>query len=122
MVGYEFRALPAPAEDKRRRQGREAMAELLSSMGRGGWEYVRTDMVPTEVKGMFGMRRRPMPFLIFRRTAPALAPVEPPQAHRVLPEVADAEVVTVRPRRVVPNGRGRRRLGTLLLGAPQRLA
>jgi hypothetical protein len=71
-------------------------------MGRGGWEYVRTDMVPTDVKSWFGTRKREMPFLVFRRAAPSTIPVPVPVKERVQETLAmPAEsVARVAPRRV----------------------
>ncbi len=95
MIGYEFRALAAPKGNVG-----ETVAEVISDMGRGGWEYVRTDMVPTDVKLWFGTRKREMPFLVFRRAAPSTVPVPARERVQETLEIPAETVARVAPRRV----------------------
>lgn len=79
MTRYEYKTVPAPRRPKKYRaikSGEEAFArtleEALNREGAEGWEYLRAESLPCDVKkGMFsGAREELHSVLIFRRALP----------------------------------------------------
>jgi len=75
-MSYEYKCVGAPERAKRVRGARtrtervaSAMEELINDEAVGGWEYLRTDLVPIEEKPNFFSRPQEVhrAVLIFRR-------------------------------------------------------
>lgn len=94
MTNYEYQVIPAPRKGKKARgvKGAEArfalaMQDVLNDAGAEGWDYVRTDTLPSEERsGLTGRTTVYQNVLVFRRAldthaeeadvaAPAVAPV-----------------------------------------------
>ncbi|MEM0987919.1 MAG: hypothetical protein AAGK00_03515 [Pseudomonadota bacterium] len=75
-MSYEYKCVAAP-EKARRHKGAKtrtdrvaaAMQELIAEESNGGWEYLRTDLIPVEEKASFFARPREVhrAVLVFRR-------------------------------------------------------
>lgn len=79
MTRFEYKTVPAPRRAKKYRQlkGTEecfarTLEEALNREGAEGWEYLRADSLPCDVKkGLFsGTREELHSVLIFRRALP----------------------------------------------------
>lgn len=94
MTNYEYQVIPAPRKGKKARgvKGAEArfalaMQDVLNDAGADGWDYVRTDTLPSEERsGLTGRTTVYQNVLVFRRAletpaeqadvaAPVVAPV-----------------------------------------------
>ncbi|WP_424940174.1 DUF4177 domain-containing protein [Aliiroseovarius sp. S253] len=75
MSSYEYQVIPAPRKGKKSRgvKGSEArfalaMQEALNEAGAEGWEYLRTDTLPSEERsGLTGRTTVYQNMLVFRR-------------------------------------------------------
>ncbi|MFN3612990.1 MAG: DUF4177 domain-containing protein [Rubrimonas sp.] len=100
MSAYVYKCLPAPRRVKKTREHRTpadafsaAMQAVLNAEAAEGWEYVRTDLAPMEVRqGLFGgTTETHQAVLVFRRAAGgqmASASMAPDLAVRATPEAA----------------------------------
>lgn len=84
MTKYEFRAVPCPQRAQRHQnmpKGADAFSETLTDaindLAGDGWDYVRTDAVTVQTRGLFRRRSESREFLVFRREARALIPARP---------------------------------------------
>ena len=85
---YEYKCIAAP-EKARRRKGAKtrtdrvalAIEEILQAECRGGWEYLRADLIPVEEKSGFFSRAQDVhrAILVFRRAVGGAAGVVVPQ-------------------------------------------
>lgn len=99
---YEYQVVAAPKKGEKLRGAKTpsdryaaALATIMNQMGRDGWEYVRSDALPSEERS--GWTKRTMVYhhvLVFRRalaeTAPAPIATMP---EGVTPVVGPARVV-----------------------------
>jgi hypothetical protein len=78
MSAYVYKCLPAPRRVKKTREHRTpadafsaAMQAVLNAEAAEGWEYVRTDLAPMEVRqGLFGgVTETHQAVLVFRKAA-----------------------------------------------------
>lgn len=75
MPRYEFRVIPAPrrgekAPGLRTTEDRFAnsLEQAMNEMGEDGWDYVRTDILPCEERGLTGKRTiTDQAMMVFRR-------------------------------------------------------
>lgn len=75
MSSYEYQVIPAPRKGKKARgvKGSEArfahaMQDVLNEAGSEGWEYLRTDTLPSEERsGLTGRTTVYQNMLVFRR-------------------------------------------------------
>lgn len=75
MSSYEYQVIPAPRKGKKARgvKGTEArfalaMQDVLNEAGADGWEYLRTDTLPSEERsGLTGRTTVYQNMLVFRR-------------------------------------------------------
>lgn len=75
MTSYEYQVIPAPRKGKKARgvKGTEArfalaMQEVLNEAAEDGWEYLRTDTLPSEERsGLTGRTTVYQNMLVFRR-------------------------------------------------------
>lgn len=102
MQRYEYRVVPAPLRAERVKGLRttaerfaHALAALMNSLGREGWEYVRADALPCEERtGLVSRATSTQHVLVFRRPLPeaaaaaAPAPAAAPAALRAGGETA----------------------------------
>ena len=97
MQRYEFKVIPAPRRGEKSREAKTtadrfalAMASLMNSLGREGWDYVRADTLPCDERsGLTGTKTTYQTLLVFRRplgdeppvglTAFTPRPAEPPR-------------------------------------------
>lgn len=81
MQRYEYNVVPAPRKGKKARgiKGAEArfahaLAECMNEMAADGWEYLRTDTLPSEERaGITGRATVFQNMLVFRRAVSAEA-------------------------------------------------
>lgn len=79
MQGYEYKVIPAPAQGEKARGVRStdermalALTQALNAAGREGWDYVRSESLPTEERSGLTKRRTVyVNLLVFRRALPA---------------------------------------------------
>lgn len=75
MTGYEYKVVPAPLKGEKARglkTGAEryahALSQLMNTLGRDGWDYVRADTLPSEERtGFTGRTTVYHNLLVFRR-------------------------------------------------------
>ena len=104
MQTHEYRTIPAPRRGVKARGAKSpedrfarAVEGEMNRMAREGWEFVRSDTLPCEVRqGWFGGRATTFQtLLVFRRpvAAPLAAPAAPPLAAAAppLPEFLRAD-------------------------------
>lgn len=103
MQRYEYKVLPAPIRGEKARgvkttEDRFALtlAGLLNAQARDGWEYLRTDTLPSEER--VGFTRRQTVFLnvlIFRRLAEVEDNTGPRLVLTAQPKAADAPRIQI---------------------------
>ncbi len=97
MPGYEYKVIPAPKKPGKVKGVRgtdlkfaAALAEIMNTLGRDGWEYQRTDTLPCEVRqGLTGRTTTFQNMLVFRRAIDE--PVEMSVRTPTRPDAAIAE-------------------------------
>lgn len=78
MPKYEYKVVPAPLKGQRAKgvKGAEArfahaLETIMNDYGSDGWEYVRTDTLPSEERsGLTGTKTQYRNMLVFRRSVP----------------------------------------------------
>ena len=100
MPRHEYKVIPAPRRGTKSREAKTTedrfaltLSNLMNELGRDGWEYVRSETLPTEERaGFMKTRVVEQTMLIFRRTMGAVAVAEPgglrPVASPVVGEAA----------------------------------
>ena len=93
---FEYDIVPAPKKGKKAKGVKtaearfaNALSELINEKAAEGWEYLRTDTLPSEERS--GLRSRTTVFqnmLVFRRALEAEAEVEAPVAKPDVAEIA----------------------------------
>ncbi|MBD1206594.1 MAG: DUF4177 domain-containing protein [Rhodobacteraceae bacterium] len=95
MPRHEYKVIPAPRRGTKSREAKSTedrfaltLSNLMNELGRDGWEYVRSETLPTEERaGFMKTRVVEQTMLIFRRTLagvvvgaaePGLRPVAAP--------------------------------------------
>lgn len=86
MIGYEYKVVPAPTKGRKapgikRAEARFAhgLQELLNEMGAEGWEYQRSDLLPSEERqGLTSSHTVYRSVLVFRRVLTEDETEEPP--------------------------------------------
>lgn len=86
MTAYEYKVVPAPAKGKKAKgvktpEARFALSleQLLNTYGAQGWDYQRTDTLPsTERSGLTGSQNIWRHVLVFRRPISGTAQDAPP--------------------------------------------
>jgi hypothetical protein len=113
MQRYEYRAVPAPKKGKKAKgvRGAEArfahaLTDCMNDMAAEGWEYLRTDTLPSEERtGLTGRTTVFQNMLVFRREVTGDAVVQPSslgaqvealteESFPRLPSATEAQVVT----------------------------
>ena len=99
MQRHEYKVIPAPRRGTKSREARTnedrfalTLSTLLNDLGRDGWDYVRSETLPTEERaGFMKTRVVQQTMLIFRRPLdrPAV-PADLPSARRAIPTDAPA--------------------------------
>lgn len=100
---YEYKCIAAPEKARRRRGAKTrtdrvalAIEEILQAECKGGWEYLRADLIPVEEKNGIFSRTQEVhrAILIFRRAVGSQAAAAPqPLAATIAPQpVAPAPV------------------------------
>jgi hypothetical protein len=94
MPRYEYKVIPAPRRGTKSREAKTTedrfaltLSNLMNDLGRDGWDYVRSETLPTEERaGFMKTRVVEQTMLIFRRVqdrpaalAATLAEVAPPK-------------------------------------------
>lgn len=95
MSRHEYKVIPAPRRGTKSREAKTnedrfalTLSNLMNELGRDGWEYVRSETLPTEERAGFTKTRVvEQTVLIFRRTLGA-AQVAEPVALRPVPAEA----------------------------------
>ncbi|MGR3518859.1 MAG: hypothetical protein ACU0EF_01955 [Roseovarius sp.] len=85
MAGHEYRVLPAPTRGRKAPgvktpEGRFALGieDILNEMARGGWRYLRSDILPSEERqGLTSTTTVYRSVLVFERSLSPAAPPEP---------------------------------------------
>ena len=85
MSRHEYKVIPAPRRGTKSREAKTnedrfalTLSNLMNDLGRDGWEYVRSETLPTEERAGFTKTRVvEQTVLIFRRTLGAVAVAEP---------------------------------------------
>lgn len=87
MPRHEYKVIPAPRRGTKSREAKSTedrfaltLSNLMNELGREGWEYVRSETLPTEERAGFTKTRVvEQTVLIFRRSlgAASVAVVEP---------------------------------------------
>lgn len=75
MQRHEYKVIPAPRRGTKSREARTpedrfalTLAVLMNELGREGWEYLRSETLPSEERvGFTRMRRVDQTVMIFRR-------------------------------------------------------
>ncbi|MEM7685364.1 MAG: hypothetical protein ACFB03_09770 [Paracoccaceae bacterium] len=110
-MAYEYKCVGAPEKAKRRRGAKTrtdrvaaAMQDIIAQEAVGGWEYLRTDLVPVEEKsGLFGrVHEVHRAVLIFRRGEPAGSHARAVQSDIVSPAPAMAAPAAAAPHAYAP--------------------
>lgn len=81
MGGHEYRVVPAPKRGVKAKGAKTAeerfavaLAEVMNALGAEGWDYVRSDILPSEERqGLTGRTIVHHAVLVFRRPLPAAA-------------------------------------------------
>lgn len=76
MPRHEYKVIPAPRRGTKSREAKTTedrfaltLSNLMNELGRDGWEYVRSETLPTEERaGFMKTRVVEQTMLIFRRT------------------------------------------------------
>lgn len=76
MQRHEYKVIPAPRRGTKSREAKTnedrfalTLSNLMNELGRDGWEYVRSETLPTEERaGFMKTRVVEQTMLIFRRT------------------------------------------------------
>lgn len=97
MQRHEYKVIPAPRRGTKSREAKTnedrfalTLSNLMNELGRDGWDYVRSETLPTEERAGFTKTRVvEQTVLIFRRTLGAVAGTEP-LALRPVPAPAEA--------------------------------
>lgn len=98
MSAYAYKCVPAPRRVRKSREHRTpaeafcaAVQAAINAEAADGWEYVRTDLAPMEVRqGLFGgVTETHQAVLVFRRPAQTMATSAAPGLQR--PRHASAE-------------------------------
>ena len=79
MQRFEYKVIPAPRRAEKQRglkttedRFAHALTEVMNSLGRDGWEYIRADTLPCEEKsGFTGKSTSFQNMLVFRRVIEA---------------------------------------------------
>jgi hypothetical protein len=93
MPIYEYKVIPAPRRGEKARGAKttadrfaHALTQVMNTMGREGWEYLRADTLPCDERvGLTGKATAFQNMLVFRRPLAeiaALGPVETAPAAR----------------------------------------
>jgi len=98
---YEYKVVPAPvkglkAKGVKTAEARFALAveQAINDLAADGWDYVRTDVLPSEERqGLTGSVTHWRNLMMFRRTVVSDAVVEPVAPERVEPVLTAAPVV-----------------------------
>lgn len=107
MVQYEYKVVPAPARGEKVRGAKTTedrfaatLAELMNTLGREGWEYVRADTLPCEERvGFTGRKTTFVNMLVFRRVIAEVAvDLTPVGGVAVMPVAVPAGPVPPAPR------------------------
>ena len=85
MHRYEYKVIPAPVRGEKVRGAKttedrfaQTLTGLMNAQSRDGWEYFRTDTLPSEERVGFTKRRTVyLNLLVFRRPAEAIEPAVP---------------------------------------------
>lgn len=97
MQRYEYHVVPAPKKGKRAKgvKGGEArfahaVAEVMNEMAADGWDYLRTDTLPSEERsGIAGRTTVFQNLLVFRRAFSGETPAQSTIATQVEDETED---------------------------------
>ncbi len=103
MQRYEYKVLPAPTRGEKARgvkttEDRFALtlAGLMNAQSRDGWEYLRTDTLPSEERVGFTRRRTVfLNVLIFRRLVEAEDSAAPRLVLTAQPPAVDAPRIQI---------------------------
>lgn len=98
MQRYEYKVIPAPRRGTKSREAKTnedrfalTLSNLMNELGRDGWDYVRSDRLPTEESaGFMKTRTVEQTVLIFRRA------VDRTDAASAAPRAIPAEALTPR--------------------------
>ncbi|MEM9063652.1 MAG: hypothetical protein AAGD13_24605 [Pseudomonadota bacterium] len=110
-MAYEYKCVGAPEKAKRRRGAKTrsdrvaaTMQDIIAAEAVGGWEYLRTDLIPVEEKNGFFSRAHEVhrAVLIFRRGEPEAMQSRPLRADSVSPGPAMVAPVPQAPQPVQP--------------------
>ncbi len=93
MQRYEYNVVPAPRRGEKARGVKTtedrfalALATLMNTLGRDGWEYLRADTLPVDERtGLTGTKTSFQNMLVFRR------PVDEAKAEAAPPRLVVAE-------------------------------
>lgn len=85
MSRFEYKVIPAPRRGTKSREAKTTedrfaltLSNVMNELGRDGWEYVRSETLPTEERAGFTKTRVvEQTVLIFRRMIGAVAVAEP---------------------------------------------
>ena len=84
MPRYEYKLIPAPAKARKHKglKGAASFAatleDILNEMGRDGWHYLRTDILPQEERSVLAKRTTTYRhLLVFQRELPDDPPAAP---------------------------------------------
>ncbi|MCB2111339.1 MAG: DUF4177 domain-containing protein [Defluviimonas sp.] len=106
MQQFEYRVVPAPMRGEKSRDAKTpadrfafALSQVMNRLGREGWEFVRSDTLPSEERS--GLARRTTVYhtvLVFRRALPLpVAPAEiPAPPRRLTAEAPEGKAPRVR--------------------------
>lgn len=103
-MSFEYKVVPAPTKGRRAKGARTAadrfalaLQAAINELAEDGWEYLRTDTLPAEVRhGLAGKATVYQNMLVFRRATDATLAAEPAR-----PETAEAAEIAA-PK--APNG------------------
>ena len=92
---FEYSVVPAPRKGQKAKGVKStedrfayALEAIMNEKGAEGWEYVRTDTLPSEERqGLTGSKTVYQNMMVFRRSLVAEDPAEPPKALLEAPKV-----------------------------------
>lgn len=103
MQRYEYKVIPAPRRGTKSREAKTTedrfaltLSNLMNDLGRDGWEFLRSETLPTEERaGLMKTRLVEQTMLVFRRSMDRTATLgatltDAPAASRALPAEAPA--------------------------------
>ncbi|MDQ1848585.1 DUF4177 domain-containing protein [Gemmobacter fulvus] len=97
MLHYEYKVVPAPKRGEKQRglkttedRFAQTLTQLMNTLGREGWEYLRAEALPCEERvGFTGKSTSYQNLLIFRRALTAAAAQVTPQVAAPVAAAAD---------------------------------